>query len=578
MAPISSTYNDITILDGYTDEPACLGVPPFIAPLPRYIYGAIKHAIIDANINYLTIDEFRRIIHNEKQDNKNKLKWMAKAQLLIVIAGAIVPGKYLRGTPISIREILEIGKKYQSINIIGGAAVRFGFRSGNYARHNTSIDRIKDTYDHVVKKDLDASIYDHLIDHQFTDRLRTLKELQEWSKIGVEVVKQHPDYPAPLLVELEAGRGCVRYFSGGCSFCSEPGYGAVNFRPPEDIIEEVRLLDGLGVQHYRLGALSDIFSYNAKDLGDTETPKPNPESVNRLLAGIRSTAKGLKVLHLDNANPAVMAANIKETTEIIKIILKNCTGGNVLSFGLESADPNVIKVNNLNTNPKEVEEMIKLLNNYGANQSSTGMPELLPGLNFVLGLKGETKETFNLNLEFLKSLVDQDLIIRRINLRQVLNSSETPLKKFRKKRYHQTFIQFKNLVREEIDQVILKRMIPFGTIIKDVFIEMHSGNISFGRQLGTYPILIGVKYQLPLDTYQDIVICEHGFRSLSGFSTPFYINRFPKHAFKALPGLGMKRAVRLIRNRPFKNIKGVKEALDDDKLMNDIEEHLNYDP
>jgi len=48
-----------TILDGYTDEPSCLGVPPFIAPLPRYIYGSIKTNDKNAQIQYITIDKLR---------------------------------------------------------------------------------------------------------------------------------------------------------------------------------------------------------------------------------------------------------------------------------------------------------------------------------------------------------------------------------------------------------------------------------------------------------------------------------------------------------------------------------------
>jgi len=32
------------ILDCYVDEPACFGVPPFISPYPRYIFGALADA------------------------------------------------------------------------------------------------------------------------------------------------------------------------------------------------------------------------------------------------------------------------------------------------------------------------------------------------------------------------------------------------------------------------------------------------------------------------------------------------------------------------------------------------------
>ena len=49
----------VLIVDGYVDEPTCLGVPPYISPYPRYIYGAIKAADAATSIHYLTIDQIR---------------------------------------------------------------------------------------------------------------------------------------------------------------------------------------------------------------------------------------------------------------------------------------------------------------------------------------------------------------------------------------------------------------------------------------------------------------------------------------------------------------------------------------
>ena len=47
----------ITIIDCYTDEPAGLGVPPYIGTYPRYIYGSI---IESGNSGYyITIDDLR---------------------------------------------------------------------------------------------------------------------------------------------------------------------------------------------------------------------------------------------------------------------------------------------------------------------------------------------------------------------------------------------------------------------------------------------------------------------------------------------------------------------------------------
>ena len=48
-----------TILDCYTDEPAGLGVPPYLGTYPRYVAGYLNE-----DITYLTIDDLRLFIKN----------------------------------------------------------------------------------------------------------------------------------------------------------------------------------------------------------------------------------------------------------------------------------------------------------------------------------------------------------------------------------------------------------------------------------------------------------------------------------------------------------------------------------
>ncbi|MDP3563793.1 MAG: radical SAM protein, partial [Methanoregula sp.] len=51
MSPVA------VILDGYVDEPACLGVPPYVSPYIRTVAGAlIAHGY---TVQYLTIDQLR---------------------------------------------------------------------------------------------------------------------------------------------------------------------------------------------------------------------------------------------------------------------------------------------------------------------------------------------------------------------------------------------------------------------------------------------------------------------------------------------------------------------------------------
>ena len=87
----------VLIIDGYVDEPACLGVPPYMAPYPRYIAGAlVEKGIQKEDITYRTIDLIRT--------RREPLRF----DLIVIIAGMTVPGKYLRSTPITLKEIKEL--------------------------------------------------------------------------------------------------------------------------------------------------------------------------------------------------------------------------------------------------------------------------------------------------------------------------------------------------------------------------------------------------------------------------------------------------------------------------------------
>lgn len=525
---------NIAILDGYVDEPACLGVPPYISPLVRYVAGAVKD--FNKDFTYLTIDEYRK--------NSDKVKQMIGSEVLILVAGAVVPGKYLRGMPVSSREIREISEKFDGIKIAGGARARFGL--DNF-----------EGFDFVVKKDLDAAVYDFLTGKTFSDRNRTTDEWNRWSVKGAEVVKSHPDFPLPLIAEIKTMRGCVRYFTKGCSFCSEPLYGRPLFRNVDDIVKEVKALNKNGVVNFRL-TQSCFFSYKAEGIGETETPKPNVSEIRRLLSGIKNVAPNLRVLHVDNANPAVIAEHPVESEKIMKLMVKYCTPGNVLALGMESADPAVIKANNLNATPEQVMKSIELINRIGSGRGGNGMPVLLPGINIVCGLKGETRETYELNYRFLKTVLDKGLLLRRINIRQVLCFRE----KFSRK-YHSLFVKYKEKIRKEIDREMLKKIVPFGTVLTDVFMEKGIGNMTFGRQIRSYPLLVGIPYKIQENTFIDVCVTDWGMRSVTGIEYPFHINKTSLKAMESLPGVGKKRAMRIVRNRPFKSENEFIKCLDD---------------
>ncbi len=389
------------------------------------------------------------------------------------------------------------------------------------------------------------------IEHRF----RTTSEIGCWGGVrgGAFLIRQHPDYPH-CMCELETYRGCGRKVH--CSFCTEPFYGSSDYRPVEDVVSEVSALYSYGARYFRIGRQPDLFSYHGTDAGGP-VPKPVPEVLERLYKGIRNSAPGLSVLHMDNANPPITLATYPEESEqILKTIVKFHTPGDVAAFGMETADPAVVAANSLKATSEEVFEAIRLVNRFGAVRGANGLPEILPGINFVHGLMGETKKTFQLNYAFLQKVLDSGgLLLRRINIRQVMAFPGTPMygRDEAAKKHKKLFLDYKERVRKNIDLPMLRKVVPEGTVLRDVMCEVHDREITFGRQIGSYPLLVGIPSLLPLRKFTDITVTGHGMRSITGIPYPLHINSASLTLIRCLPGIGKKAAASIAAGVPYSN-------------------------
>ena len=528
------------IIDGYIDEPASLGVPPYISPQVRAVAGAAKDA--GAEIAYVTIDAFR------------KSGSLPSSDLSIVMAGAGVPGRYLRSLPASFKEIRTLAERLPGTRMLGGPA-------SLDPEHRSLL-----PFEVVARKDAASSVFDLIRTGEITNRWRTLDEWNKWMLLGADIVRSHQDFPQPLIAEIETYRGCMRYRTGGCSFCIEPLKGAPVFREPEDIIREAKILNKLGVRNLRLGAQTCIFSYKARMSGDVV--RPNPDAIERLLSGIADL--DIDVLHLDNADPSVIANNPDESRRILSSMVEHCTSGNVLALGMESADSKVIEMNNLNSTPDQVLDATRIMNEIGGERGENGLPRLLPGLNFVIGLDGESERTLDLNLSFLRRVLEEDLLLRRINIRQVM-----PIRReFKPGVSHSEFVRFKDKVRESIDNPMLQRLVPQGTVLRKIYTELREGNRTFGRQIGTYPILVGFQYPIGIGKFIDAKVVGWGQRSVTAVEFPLPVNTCPLAALESLPYIGKKRAARIARKRPIRSIEELAAAIEDEQAVSSISPYL----
>jgi len=170
----------------------------------------------------------------------------------------------------------------------------------------------------------------------------------------------------------------------------------------------------------------------------------------------------------------------------------------------------------------------------------------------------------------LREIKSENMLIRRVNIRQVEGEGFQKID-------DSDFRKFKHSVREEFDGPLLKEMLPTGTILKDVWWESHDGRtrlprhlkpsarnpdihgkagITFGRQIGAYPILIGMNYLAPLESESNVVITGHGARSITGVELGLDIETVTEKQLAAIPGISAKGAWKLISARAKYRSKG----------------------
>jgi radical SAM superfamily enzyme with C-terminal helix-hairpin-helix motif len=487
-------------------------------------------------VRYYTIDQLRKdpLLLNE----------MNRAGLLVMIAGVTVPGKYLGGTPVTLTEIQQVGHTVRGPKKLIGGPIGFGY-AGEGGRK--AIRQVISGFDALLTGEPAVAMDNYLSGGEPSGAFE-YSRTDPWSVAGSGIITQHPDYPY-VMCELETARGCAHGASGGCSFCTEQFYGQPNYRSIAGVAAEVSALYARGARHFRVGRQPDILAYGA---GSGRYPAPRPDILENLFSSIRTAAPDLRTLHIDNTNPATIARHEEKSREALRAIIRHHTPGDVAAFGMETADPAVVSANNLLADPDEVFFAIRVVNDEGGMRRDN-VPELLPGLNFVCGLAGETEGTYDLNEQFLVRVLKAGLSVRRLNIRQVMPFEGTPAFEDNTLGKHdRRFKAFKEFVRAKIDLPMLRRVFPLGTVLRDILIEV-SGDLSFGRQMGSYPILVGIPLRLAERKLIDAVVVDWGMRSVTALPVPVEINTLPASALKWLPGISKKAIAKVIAKRPFKD-------------------------
>ncbi|MBV9449011.1 MAG: radical SAM protein [Streptosporangiaceae bacterium] len=466
------------VVDCYTVEPSGLGVPPYLSTYARAAFGALKHARPGADVRYLTIDDVRwcvnggqpyvsaplsdQLTYSATVNRDNTLKILADAAVLVVIAGDAVPSVHLQarnGSPEEIDQVLALARGRRIL-------------LGPFARQV------------LADRQMLSAAFDAVHTHTVTshDLLTGSRSAAPYERLATDR-GSYAELTGQLgwrpVAEIELYRGCTR--RRFCSFCNEPVKSPlVSFRDPSDVLAEVAELYAAGVRNFRLGQQTCFFSYLNRDA----------DAIGRLLAGIRELCPELEVLHIDNADPLAVAS--RSGAKIAGLVASYCTEGNCAPMGIESFDPAVIEANALTCTPDILLRAVANINEAGAHPGPRGLPLLLPGLNLVYGLAGETHRTHFENLSWLVRILDAGYLCHRINIRQAHAYPGTPLSAHQPQTLPSAghFETWKADISYVFDKPMKQRVYPEGMTIPGLHAFFVTTRGTWYRRLGSYPIQV----------------------------------------------------------------------------------------
>ena len=153
------------VLDGYEDEPAAFGVPPYVGFHVRYVCGVMESAGL--NYEYMTVDRYRQALKTEPESIARRLNTCLG---VVCIAGAVVPGKYLRGTPISLKETQALIRSLPQGTpaLLGGWAIR-GWKQQGWTPLRPNL--------FLALQDTDATLHHFLERGEWKHQRRTPEQL-----------------------------------------------------------------------------------------------------------------------------------------------------------------------------------------------------------------------------------------------------------------------------------------------------------------------------------------------------------------------------------------------------------------
>jgi radical SAM superfamily enzyme with C-terminal helix-hairpin-helix motif len=496
----------MAILDGYTVEPSGLGVPPYLSTYVRDAYSALRKAYPSADVRYLTIDDVRWCLnggapsipppqsdpqtYSATVNRDRAIQVLADSTVVVVVAGDKVPSIHLHAENATVNELAR------ALACVRGSRVLIG-PLATYA---------------LAEPAAYAGLFDAIHTHTISsgDLLLGSKQPVPYDRLQADR-ESYEGLVAQLhwcpIAEIELYRGCTR--RQFCSFCNEPVKAPlVDFRRIDDVLDEVTRLTSAGVRNFRLGQQTCFFSYQNRDV----------DAVERLLAGVRSACPDLEVLHIDNADPLAVAS--PNGLRIARLVTTYCTEGNCAPMGVETFDPAVVRRNRLTCTPEILLRAAEHINEVGVDRGPGGLPKLLPGLNLIYGLPGETHATHLANLTWLQRIYDAGLLCHRTNVRQARVFPGTLLAEeriFQPVPSAEHFPTWKADIDHIWDEPMKRKTYPLGLRLTGLYSFFVTNLGTWYRRLGSYSIqVVEQGTAAPLYNTADLTVTGHAPRFLYG--------------------------------------------------------------
>lgn len=494
------------IIDCYTDEPSGLGVPPYLSVHSRYIAGALKNKNIA--YYYLTIDDLRftngerhfsntynkRII-NKTKNAFNVLDILKYASNVYVVMGCFVKYEYVSAEPPTFLEVEELLNKF--CNKQSKRILFYCLGGSELTRKNIR----KIIPNNLFNEIIFGNTYNYFIEEKRNIFEPNYDKLKQITIDSASILKQ---IDRPLVMEIETSTGCNR--NPGCTFCIEGMRGLpLQFREKEDIIEEIKSLYDFGALYFRLGRQPNFYAYK----------NCNVIEIENLFKGIWKSCPNIRTLHIDNVSPHNV--NTKEGRKITEIIAKYTTDGNITPFGIESFDPIVREKCNLNGSITDIHESISIINEYGKIRGKTGLPKLLPGINIIYGLDGQSESTLKHNIKNFDKILKSGNWVRRVFIRKLTSPFGEQFDNYDQENLRE-FKYWNETMEKKFIIPMLKTVFPIGLEINELRMEMYKDGNSILRQMGTCPVRVVVpNKELVLDKFYKIKVVGYlGNRTIIG--------------------------------------------------------------